>query len=624
MLIKFKHLVIENFLSFGYAELDLNDRGYATVNGVNNCIVDNAQSNGAGKSSLWEALAYSICGETIRGIKSNLINIHTTGGMKIEITFDIDNIPYKIIRSKDHKELGTTIKFYVNGEDKSGKGVRDTEKIISEYLPDLTNELIGNVIILGQGMPQKFTNNTPSGRKEVLEKLSKSDFMIEDIKNRLTNRKVILNKELKDIDLSLTASQSKLDIYNKQLPQFEKQLQELTPPNIEELNNINTKINQLNTNIEELTPQLQLFKDQLEELNQQNLGVTNKQALEVSQIKQEYQDRINKLQEQKYALNAEINSLNSEIKKLKDITDICPTCGQKLPNVHKVDTTDKENKLQELNNQLQEINNNIKSIEFERDTKTKSIEEEYKQTRLDITNKINTKKIDISNTTKQIDSYNSEIKHQSIALVALQSSLNNYEQRKNELISNIEATKQNIGQLNSKIMYDTMSKKDIEDRLDAINKMTTLATRDFRGFLLTNAIGYINKRAKIYSQDIFGTDKIKFSLDGNNLNVSYDEKLYENLSGGEQKRVDLISQLSIRDMLVQFSNFSSNILVLDEIFENLDVKSSDAVVNTINKRLTDIESIFIVTHRSNLSLPTDATITVIKDENGVSRLEDAI
>ena len=71
---------------------------------------------------------------------------------------------------------------------------------------------------------------------------------------------------------------------------------------------------------------------------------------------------------------------------------------------------------------------------------------------------------------------------------------------------------------------------------------------------------------------------------------------------------------------MQFSNFSSNILVLDEIFENLDAKSSDAVVDALNKELVDIESIFIVTHRSNLALPTDSIITIVKDEGGVSSI----
>ena len=208
-------------------------------------------------SSLFDAICFCLCNETIRGVKNNLVNIHSTGGMKVELDFEVDGNSYKIIRSKDYKELGTTVKLYVNGIDKSGKGVRDTEKIISEYLPDLTSELIGSVIILGQGMPQKFTDNTPSGRKEVLEKLSKSDFMIEDIKNRLNNRKSILLKELRDIELKINTSQSQLNIYEKQLPQFEKQLEELTIPNINEINKINAKVNQLNEELKELSPQLQ-------------------------------------------------------------------------------------------------------------------------------------------------------------------------------------------------------------------------------------------------------------------------------------------------------------------------------------------------------------------------------
>ena len=198
--------------------------------------------------------------------------------------------------------------------------------------------------------------------------------------------------------------------------------------------------------------------------------------------------------------------------------------------------------------------------------------------------------------------------------------LANYEVRKKALEDNIKDTHQNIEQLRTEILYNNTEKTAVESRLDVITKMITLATRDFRGFLLTNVIEYLNKRIKVYSLDIFGTDKLQLLLDGNNLNVSYNSKPYESLSGGEQKRVDLIAQLSLRDMLMQFSNFSSNILVLDEIFENLDAKSSDAVVDALNKELVDIESIFIVTHRSNLALPTDSIITIVKDEGGVSSI----
>ena len=92
------------------------------------------------------------------------------------------------------------LKIIKNGEDISGKGVKDTSKILLEYLPDLTSSLIGSVIILGQGLPQRFSNNTPSGRKEVLEKLSKSDFMIADLKDRISNRKKTLSDKLRTIE----------------------------------------------------------------------------------------------------------------------------------------------------------------------------------------------------------------------------------------------------------------------------------------------------------------------------------------------------------------------------------------------------------------------------------------
>ena len=51
MRIVFKRLLIHNFLSYGDAEIDLRDKGYCLVSGINNCPKDNALSNGSGKSS---------------------------------------------------------------------------------------------------------------------------------------------------------------------------------------------------------------------------------------------------------------------------------------------------------------------------------------------------------------------------------------------------------------------------------------------------------------------------------------------------------------------------------------------------------------------------------------------
>ena len=151
--------------------------------------------------------------------------------------------------------------------------------------------------------------------------------------------------------------------------------------------------------------------------------------------------------------------------------------------------------------------------------------------------------------------------------------------------------------------------------------MITIATRDFRGYLLTNVISFNDKKAKEYSTDIFGTNKLQFVLDGNNINIIYDDKPYENLSGGERQRLDIIVQFALRDMLCQFSGFACNILVLDELFDNLDSSGCDNVLNLITKRLTDIESVFIITHHSDISIPADSIITVYKDEKGISSVK---
>ena len=108
---------------------------------------------------------------------------------------------------------------------------------------------------------------------------------------------------------------------------------------------------------------------------------------------------------------------------------------------------------------------------------------------------------------------------------------------------------------------------------------------------------------------------------GNNIEISYCDKQYENLSGGERQKVDLIIQFSIRDMLSQFLNFSSNILVADEIFDNCDSVGCQKIINMISNKLTDVESIFIVTHHENeLMIPYDSKLTVVKNNYGISEI----
>ena len=162
---------------------------------------------------------------------------------------------------------------------------------------------------------------------------------------------------------------------------------------------------------------------------------------------------------------------------------------------------------------------------------------------------------------------------------------------------------------------------DTKSRLDINSKMNNILSRDFRGYLLSNVIDFISKQAKLYTSELFGTDNLTFELSGNNLNITYDSKDYEMLSGGEQQKIDVVIQLSIRDMLCKYLNFSSNILVLDEITDSLDIVGSQKMFNLISAKLNDVEAVYIISHhQDDFEIPYDDKIIVIKGSDRISHI----
>lgn len=621
MLIKFKTLKLNNFLSFGYSELDLTSSGYTLVSGINNNKTDLATSNGSGKSSIWEAIAWVLTGKTIRECK-DITNIYTSGGSYVEIAFSIDNDEYKILRSKDHIDYKTNLKIYINGEDKSGKGIKDSEKLLAEYLPDLTATLLGSVIILGQGLPQRFSNNSPSGRKDILEKLSKSDFMIEDIKEKLTNRKNILSSRIRSYEDDTLVTDTNLNNVINHISVAQTKLENLNNTDFNvKINELESVLSTLDIEINHIIENLNSHETKLAEINTQYNNMTNEKVTKILELESQYKDQIDDLKTRRINIQADMRILNQQLNNLLSIKDTCPTCGQKLPNVEKPDTSGLEADIEVLQIELNTTSEKLVNIE-----------RLYQSDKSDITNSYS---IDLANLelerndlTKLIQNIKSDLnKYQfdrNNAKIELDLQLRYQATRDleiQELNRELLQLEDNKTKLSEKIVYISNIKEETQKRLDIVNKMYMIAIRDFRGFLLTNIIDFINRKSKDYSLDIFETDKIEFTLEGNNINIFYDNKQYENLSGGEKQKVDLIVQFSIRDMLCKFLNFSSNIIVLDEIFDNLDALGCQKVLNVISKRLSDIDNIYIVTHHSDIDLPIDNEIVIIKNDRGISEIK---
>lgn len=620
MKIKFNKIEIENFLSIGKSTVELNNRGFVRVVGINNCDDDNSTSNGSGKSSIFESLVWCLTGDTIRGTNKNIVNINAQDGAVVTLYFDVDNDNFVVTRSKNHSKFGTNLKIVCNNKDVSGKGIRDSEKILSQYLPDLTSELIGSVIVLGQGLPQRFTNNTPSGRKEVLEKLSKSDFMIDDLKVRIDKRQDELNKQLKQLNDELIMQSSKRISIENWIKSDEAAM--TTIPSDEDLTEqiafLQEDYDVLQIDCDELQSQLDNCLEFLKQCEEKSASLIEEKRKLESDIQLDYVNKISDIRVKVAEISSYIKQLNDKITEYENITDICPTCGQKLIGVTKPDTTKLHEECNKYKLVYDSYCNQISQIESERSDKLDKVLEGYNNQLNELerlTHEPTEKRYDIERTLKK---KNDELHQKEMQI---NNKLHDSKVREETLKmfqDRIDANKFELSQLDEKILYNTNERDMCEKHANVIAKFKTITTRDFRGYLLKNVIDYINSQSKRYAMFIFGTDKLNFELNGNNIDISYNEKMYENLSGGERQKVDLIVQISLRDMLCNYLNFSSNILVIDEIFDNLDAFGCDKVVNMISQKLSDIDSVYIITHHSTLNLPYDDEITVVKDKQGVS------
>ena len=620
--IKFKKLHIENFMSIGEADIDLSDRAFTLIEGINNNENDNARSNGSGKSSIFESLVWTLTGNTMRGNK-DVVNFNGNDGALVTLEFIVDDDKFIVTRTKDHSKHKTNLFIEINGVDKSGKGIRDSEKLLAEYLPDLTPSLIGSVIVLGQGLPQKFTNNSPSGRKEVLEKLFKSDFMIQDLKDRISTRKGELNEELRKVQdsklVALTKLESAIDTINLNNAKL-KQLQEQ--------DSLEFYADALHKEILEIEERQIQLKDEIDTYTIKRDNAHTKissakirKAEIIADIDKEYESTKEYVSSNLNECKVNLNIATTELSKVKNIKDVCPTCGQKLPEVHKPDLKSYEQAVEDANVELgkwvEQLNEIKAEIEKKKLSATKQLEEDIalcEKELLECSLKVDELKNRHSNNDRALIEkrrlFDENMDLQKTRYIQIQQLVDSNE--RNEVIKD---------NLNLDIKECEETETEINNRLSIISKFNTVITRDFRGYLLNDIIKHINIKVKDFASLVFGTDLIEFTLDGNNLLISYNDKEYEALSGGERQKVDLIVQFAIRDMLCRHTSFSSNIIVLDEIFDNLDDVGCQRILDLITTRLYDISSIFIITHHSHeLSIPYDDVVKVEKGLDGVTTI----
>ena len=214
-MIIFKTIKWKNFLSTGtqFTEVDLTNTKSTIIVG----------SNGAGKSTILDALTFSLFGKPFRKInKPQLVNSINQTDCVVELDFDIGRNKYKVIRGIKPAKF----EVYQNGAmlDQNASAV-DQQKYFEQTLLKMNYKSFTQIVVLGSSTFVPFMRLPLASRREIIEDIL--DIQIFSTMNVNLKEKVkIINDELKDHEYKLSLVKEKIDMQKQFMLDIEKKNKE--------------------------------------------------------------------------------------------------------------------------------------------------------------------------------------------------------------------------------------------------------------------------------------------------------------------------------------------------------------------------------------------------------------
>tara|TARA_Y100001963_G_scaffold52568_2_gene73649 strand:+ start:3314 stop:5026 length:1713 start_codon:yes stop_codon:yes gene_type:complete len=547
-MIHFEKVRWKNFLSTGnqFTEIEL-DRNDTTL------IIG---ENGAGKSTVLDALCFGLFGKPFRTIsKSQLINTVNAMETVVEVEFRIASRRYKIIRGIKPNifEIWQNDRM-LNQEANS----RDYQKILEQQILKLNFRSFTQVVILGSSTFVPFMQLKARFRREVVEDLL--DIKIFSMMNVLLKQRLKdLVGELQEIEYQYKLSGEKIIMQEAYIEDIKKNKDVIVK---EKENDYEHNAKQLDEKVNE--------KKYLEEVNKGLYeSVTDQIDMESKDIK---------LKDLRSTLTEKVKEKQKMIDFLRDNED-CPACEQHIDGEFKnqmimVKTSEVQvldAGLLKMRDELGKIENRLNAIKgITSDIQTNSIQIAQLNTSIQELEKWNVK---IDNEIKDLE----------------KSALSNEDEEKLRTLKNeFDGIEKQRKELKEEKVYKEASKAMLQD--------TGIKTKIIKQYLpIMNQL--INKY--LASMEFY----VNFSLD-----ESFEETIksrfrdnfnYESFSEGEKMRIDLALLFTWRAIAKMKNSTNTNLLILDEIFDSsLDSAGTDEFLKILNT--LEGENVFVISHKQDV------------------------
>jgi DNA repair exonuclease SbcCD ATPase subunit len=568
-MILFKTIRWKNFLSTGqhFTEIDF------TQNSTNLII----GTNGAGKSTVLDALTFSLFGKPFRRInKPQLVNSVNEKDCKVEVEFSIGNIEWKVVRGIKP----AIFEIWRNGAslDQSAAAL-DQQKWLEQNVLKMNYKSFTQIVILGSSTFVPFMQLPAAHRREVIEDLL--DIKIFSSMNVLIKEKIRLLRE--DIKVLELKKESFLDKVKMQ-QNFIEELENRGNANI---NANKEKIANLDTEIVNYVEENSSLEEPLREYIREQDKITG------------YAEKLRKLVNLKGKISQKVSTISEEHKFFTENT-VCPTCTQEIDDAFRINKIeDAQNKAKELQSGYQELEEAIKEEE-ERERQFNNLSKEISK----LTNGISQNNIKIHGLRRQIQNLESEIQ-------TLTENLAN---------RNSEHEKLEIFKDSLKSTYDDLaSKKDLINYYDFTYSL--LKDSGVKSKIIKKYLPLINQQVNRYLQmmDFY----INFTLDEEfNETVQspiHEDFSYASFSEGEKMRIDLSLLFTWREVARMKNSVNTNLLIMDEVFDSsLDGFGTEEFLKIIRYVIKDA-NIFVISHKTGLEDKFESVIRFEKVK-GFSRM----
>ena len=560
-MIQFETIRYKNFLSTGnhYSEIQLDE--YATT-----LIIG---TNGAGKSTVLDALCFSLFGKPFRKInKSQLINTANEKDCRVEVEFSIAETEWKVIRGikpnlfEIHRN-GLAMDQFSNANDQ--------QKWLEKNVLKMNYKSFTQIVILGSSAFVPFMQLTATNRREVIEDLL--DIKIFSSMNALIRDKIKdVRDEIKTLDLKKESLNDKVKMQKNFIDELESESQGRIESNRD-------KITTLFAESDQYVSENEAFENDIHDLTISQEVVTGAKGklVELGMLRGKISQRV--------------STITKEHKFFTEHT-VCPTCGQDIEEEFRINkTADAQTKAKELQSGYKELEDAIKTEE-EREHQFTQLSKEITT----LTHGISKNNTRISGCQRQIRDLESEI------------------QTITDKLANRNTEHEKLEEFNERLRetYETVASK--KDTIQYYNfSYGLLKDGGVKTKIIKKYLPLINQQVNRYLQmmDFY----INFTLDEEfNETIQspiHDNFSYASFSEGEKMRIDLALLFTWREVARMKNSVNTNLLIMDEVFDSsLDGFGTEEFLKIIRFVIKDA-NVFVISHKTGMD---DRFDNVIKFE----------